>query len=298
MSFDARLIHTLVVKRMVATLSSSSETPGGAATTLTADTAVGALELDVASSGSILDGDWLRVGDTGETEIRQVASAPSATVTTVQQGDATHNEIQQITVVATGGTWALSTDDATFNVNPWTMAPVAFDVSAADLATALMAAYQGEEGNFTLTKVGNVYTVEWIGDFGQKALVQMTADGSNLVGDVTLTAPLTLAHDAGDPVREVTGAGTATLDDYGQPVMAETTVDTVAGLIQPRSAHEVELANQAGAVVGEHVGYIRPLATLGTDCWIETGGERYDVLSIADEAGLGHHYKLGLRRVD
>jgi len=196
MSFDDRLVHTLVVKRMVASAGTAAETAGGASTTITADTAVGAMSLPVASAAGIADGNWLRVGDTGETEIRRVA-------------------------------------------------------------------------------VGGVV---------------------GLV--VTLTAPLTAAHDSGDQVREVDDAGTATLDDYGQPVTVETTIATVPGLIQPRRAREVALASQAGAVIGEHVGYCRALAGLDTDCWLELDGERYDVLGIADAAGLGHHLELNLRRVD
>ena len=193
MSFDARLIHVLTVKRMTATTSGGAETAGGANTTLTADTAAGATTLSVASAAAIADDDWLRIGDVGEREIRQVASV--------------------------------------------------------------------------------------------LALV------------VTLTAPLVLAHDSGDQVREVDDAGTTTLDDYGQPVMAPTTLDTVAGLIQPRRAHEVALASQSGAVIGDYVGYMRPLANLGTDCWIEYGGVRYDILSMPDAAGLGHHLELALQAV-
>lgn len=195
MSFDARLIHTLVVKRNVATTSGGAETGGGANTTLTADTAAGATTLPVASAAGIGDGNWLRIGDVTEREIRQVA---------------------------TGGVVALN---------------------------------------------------------------------------VTLTAALTLAHDSGDQVREVDDAGTTTLDDYGQPVMAPTTVATVAGLIQPRKATEVALASQAGAVIGGHVGYLRPLAGLTTADWIEYGGVRYDILSMPDAAGLGHHLELDLRAV-
>jgi hypothetical protein len=196
MSFDSLLIHTLVVKRNVAALSSAAETVGGANTTLTADTAAGATLFPVASAVGVADGNWLRVGDTGETEIRQVA---------------------------VGGVTGLN---------------------------------------------------------------------------VTLTAPLGTAHDGGDQVREVDGAGTATVDDYGQPVMAETTIATVAGLVQPRRAREVELASQAGAAIGEHVGYLRPLAGLTTADWIEVSGVRYDIVSMPDAAGLGHHLELGLRRVD
>jgi hypothetical protein len=93
---------------------------------------------------------------------------------------------------------------------------------------------------------------------------------------------------------------TGTLDDYGQPVTAETTVATVPGLVQPRSAREVALTSQAGAVIGSHVGYLRPLAGLGTDCWIEDdhfAGTRFDVLSMPDAAGLNHHLELALQAV-
>jgi len=87
---------------------------------------------------------------------------------------------------------------------------------------------------------------------------------------------------------------TGAVDDYGQPVTAETTVATVAGLVQPRSAREVTLASQAGAAIGTHVGYLRPLAGLTTHDWIEHDGQRYDVVSVADAAGLNHHLELGL----
>lgn len=90
---------------------------------------------------------------------------------------------------------------------------------------------------------------------------------------------------------------TGASDDYGQPIMAPTTVATVRGLIQPRSAREVAQANQAGAAIGEHVGYMRPLAGLTTADWLELGEVRYDILSMPDAAGLGHHLELGLRRI-
>ena len=93
-------------------------------------------------------------------------------------------------------------------------------------------------------------------------------------------------------------AATGAFDDYGQPVSAETTVATVKGLIQPLDrAREVALASQAGVVLGEHTGYLRPLAGLGTDCWIEHDGVRFDILSMPDAGGVGHHLELGLRRV-
>ncbi len=195
MGFDDRLLHTLVVKRLAPAATTADETVGGADTTLTIDSASGDLVIAVDDATDIADGDWLRVGDVGETEIRQVE---------------------------TGGVVGL------------------------------------------------------------------------LVG---LTAPLTASHDAGDQVREVDDAGTPELDEYGQPVASETTVATVAGLIQPRSAREIAQSGSAGVAIGDHVGYLRLLAGLGTDCWVERDGIRYDVLSVADAGGIGHHLELGLRRV-
>ena len=97
-------------------------------------------------------------------------------------------------------------------------------------------------------------------------------------------------------------AATGALDGMYQPVMAETTLATVKGLIQPRSAREVALTSQAGAVIGQHVGYMDPLVGLGTDCWIELVepadmAGRYDILSMPDAAGLNHHMELALQRV-
>lgn len=95
-------------------------------------------------------------------------------------------------------------------------------------------------------------------------------------------------------------AATGALDEYNQPVMAETTFATVNGLIQPRSSREVALNSQAGAVIGTHVGFVWPLAGLGTDCWVEAAempGIRYDVLSVPDAAGQAHHLELALQAV-
>lgn len=92
-------------------------------------------------------------------------------------------------------------------------------------------------------------------------------------------------------------SATGALDEWGQPVSTVVTVATVPGLVQPRSAEEVALASQAGAVIGQHRAFLRPLDGLGTDCWIEYGGERYDVLSIADAGGRGHHVEIDLQRV-
>lgn len=92
-------------------------------------------------------------------------------------------------------------------------------------------------------------------------------------------------------------ASSGTLDDYGQPVTAPATVAEVRGAIQPRSVREMALASQAGVPVGDHVAFMRPLAGLASDCWIEHASGRYDIVGIRDAAGRGHHLEIDLRRV-
>lgn len=94
--------------------------------------------------------------------------------------------------------------------------------------------------------------------------------------------------DDGDPIY----------DDYGQPVTAEETLATVPGLVQPRKGREVAYVTQGGPVVADYYGYCAPLAGLDASCWLEVAGVRYDVLHVADAAGLGHHLELDLRRVE
>ena len=100
----------------------------------------------------------------------------------------------------------------------------------------------------------------------------------------TVPAHVPAEPNDGDPI----------FDDYGQPVMAEHTVATVAGRVQPKSVREVAITSQAGAVVSTHTGFVRPLAGLDTGCWIECGGIRYDIVGMPDAAGAGHHLELDL----
>lgn len=93
------------------------------------------------------------------------------------------------------------------------------------------------------------------------------------------------------------GSGDPILDDYGLPTMAAATVATVDGRIRPLTAREVPLLSQGGAVVTTHAGDLYPVAGLGTDCWIEANGVRYDITGISDAAGANHHLVLGLRAV-
>lgn len=97
---------------------------------------------------------------------------------------------------------------------------------------------------------------------------------------------------------------TGGVDADGQPVMTEETVATVRGRLAPAprstigTPAEQPATHQAGAVVGRWRAYLAPLAGLGTDCWLEVDGARYDVLEIADAAGAGHHLELTCQRVE
>jgi hypothetical protein len=151
----------------------------------------------------------------------------------------------------------------------------------------------------TIGSATDVTAGDWfrIGDAGE-AEARQVASVASLV--VTLTQALAFDHDSGDAVVELEDAGVQSLDEYGQPVFAPTSFATVRGRIQPRSAREVALASQGGAVIGSHVGYLRPLAGLSTGDWIEAAempGVRHDVLQIADAGGQGHHFELALQAV-
>lgn len=97
---------------------------------------------------------------------------------------------------------------------------------------------------------------------------------------------------------------TGGVDPDGQPLTVEQTVATVRGRLAPAprgttgAPAEVPATHQAGSVVGRWRAYLAPLAGLGTDCWLEVDGARYDVLEIADAGGAGHHLELTCQRVE
>lgn len=132
-----------------------------------------------------------------------------------------------------------------------------------------------------------------IGDVGER---EVAVVGAGYISGLTVptVAPLTLAHDSGDQVRELDDAGSVTLDDYGQAVYAPEVLATVDGRIRPRTAREVPLTSQAGAVVSTHIGDLYPVTSLTTACWIVSGGVRYDITGMPDAAGAGHHLMLDL----
>ena len=100
-----------------------------------------------------------------------VAPAASATVETLQEGDGTHNEIQQLTIVATGGTWTL----AGSCFESFVAFDLSWDVPADDIRSGIQ-----DYASVSVVKVGNVYTVEFIDWTGLANWPQMTADASGL----------------------------------------------------------------------------------------------------------------------
>jgi head-tail adaptor len=90
------------------------------------------------------------------------------------------------------------------------------------------------------------------------------------------------------------------LDDYGQPVSAWSTLASVAGLIQPRTATEVALQSQGGATLTDTVIYLLPRDVLAADRIrraSEATGPYYEISGVRDAAGHGHHLELDARRV-
>jgi hypothetical protein len=113
------------------------ETAGGADTTLTADAAAGAAVIVVASNGSMTAGDYLRIGDTGETEIRRIAPGgiSGTTITLTAPLAWAHDSGDQVREVDSAGS---SGDRANFRANAHAVRTL-FDPTAepADLVAAL-----------------------------------------------------------------------------------------------------------------------------------------------------------------
>jgi len=135
-----------------------------------------------------------------------------------------------------------------------------------------------------------------IGDAAEREVAQV-GPGYTTGLTIPLVAPLALPHDSGDQVRELNDAGSIVLDDYGQPTSAPVILATVDGLIQPRTAREVALLSQGGAVASTHEGFLYAVTGLTTACWIVSSGIRYDITAMPDAAGQGHHLQLALQEV-
>ena len=79
-------------------------------------------------------------------------------------------------------------------------------------------------------------------------------------------------------------------DDYGQPSSTFSTLATVRGLVQPKSAREKAQANQAGVVVSEFSIYVPAATDLDEADRIVYDGATYQIECIERRAygGLAH----------
>lgn len=116
-----------------------------------------------------------------------------------------------------------------------------------------------------------------------------------LVHQLAIVAP-----DTGDP-EDVDD-----LDEYGHVVVdASPSVTLVRGLVQPRTAKEVESAEQGGAEISTHVIFLLPRAIPG-GAWIAdadtvgvlAGGRRFDITGVRDFAfGRTPHLEVDVKLV-
>ena len=93
----------------------------------------------------------------------------------VLTSDSATDEVQTVTVTATGGTFTL-----TFSSQ--TTAAIAYDASAAAVKSALEALSNIGVGDVVVAKVGSVFTVSFAGALADTNVAQMTADGASLTG--------------------------------------------------------------------------------------------------------------------
>src|SRR5207253_2008056 len=115
---------------------------------------------------------------------------PSAS-TAIQTPGGSQNEVQTLTVAAGGGTFTL-----TFNNQ--TTAPIAFNVTAAQVQSALAALSSIGTGNVLVTQAANAYTVTFQGALANQNLLPLTADSTALL-PVTGTPAVTVTPSTSNP---------------------------------------------------------------------------------------------------
>lgn len=94
-------------------------------------------------------------------------------------------------------------------------------------------------------------------------------------------------------------------DEQGQPQRTESTLATVKAAIQPKRADEMALTTQAGAVVADHRIFLLPTDLTTADAIVHDAQDcpmrpdlpdsRFEVTSVPDAAGLGHHLEVEAR---
>lgn len=102
----------------------------------------------------------------------------------------------------------------------------------------------------------------------------------------------------------VLDGGLPTYDELGQPVTATVAQGEWRCRIEPKTAREVALLSQAGAVVADHIIFGYPVALAEGDRLVELdhpGGtpttREFEVQTIDDAGGAGHHLEVGGHRI-
>lgn len=96
----------------------------------------------------------------------------------------------------------------------------------------------------------------------------------------------------------VLDGGEPTYDDRGQPITAPATILASWPVrIEPKTAREIAQLSQAGPVVADHTIFGYPVDLHTGDALLCTDGRAFQVLSIDDAGGSGHHYEVQAQRV-
>lgn len=90
-----------------------------------------------------------------------------------------------------------------------------------------------------------------------------------------------------------------TNDEYGQPIRAYASVtEEVQCAIQSLGGREVPLVSDAGAVIYDHLIFMRPTDLTEADRIHRTDtGEVFEVVSQGDAGGRGHHMEIRAKLV-
>ncbi len=202
------------------------------------------------------------------------------------------NEVQSLTIDATGGDFTVTLDGQT------TATPVAFDVDAAGLQTALESLSTIGTGNVQVTQAGAVFTIEFIGALADQDVSKLEVDASGLIkgsgggvvvvstrveggGQTFVTDPIAVGADAFDVENALQAA---ILDSVFDSDIAVTKMDAGdLGDVYVVNFQGVLRQQDGGRGVGQLVARAVGGATIGLDVATRMDGISYygaDTLNI------------------
>ena len=193
-------------------------------------------------------------------------TAPAATIATVTTGVAPVAEVQTITVDAAGGTFTITYDGQTTSA-------LAYDISAADMETALDALSNIADGDVEVTgwpwdAGGNTpYTLTWLASLGA-TVATPTTDDALLTGGagtavVAVTTPWVTGVQEVQTIQITGGGGTFTITFSGQ---------TTSALPYGSSAATVQAALWALSNIADNDVIVTLSGTTYTLTWLATLG--------------------------